>query len=85
MKLCSAAKAMGVTECEKKVSDEVAAGVARQGVITTRKAMLQTCGLPIPDARLGSVLAGTEDEFAAAHKAWRRSASWRSHSRPLQP
>ena len=64
--LCSEASRLGLEAGEKKVRDEVVATAARQAVITTRKAGLQTCGLPVPDARLESVLAGTEDEFKAA-------------------
>ena len=64
--LCSAAKDLGLAEGEKKVRAEIAAGAVRQSLITTRKAELQTCGLPIPDARLEGVLAGTGEEFTAA-------------------
>jgi hypothetical protein len=64
--LCSAAKDLGLAEGEKKVRAEIAAGAVRQSLITTRKAELQTCGLPIPDARLKGVLAGTGEEFTAA-------------------
>ena len=64
--LCSAAKDLGLAEGEKKVRAEIAASAVRQSLITTRKAELQTCGLPIPDARLEGVLAGTGEEFTAA-------------------
>ena len=64
--LCSAAKDLGLAEGEKKVRAEMAASAARQSLITTRKAELQICGLPIPDARLEGVLAGTGEEFTAA-------------------
>ena len=63
---CSAAKDLGLAEGEKKVRAEIAASAVRQSLITTRKAELQTCGLPIPDARLEGVLAGTGEEFTAA-------------------
>ena len=62
---CSAAKDLGLAEGEKKVRAEIAASAARQSLITTRKADLQNCGLPIPDARLEGVLAGTGEEFTA--------------------
>ena len=62
---CSAAKDLGLAEGEKKVRAEIAASAVRQSLITTRKAELQTCGLPIPDARLEGVLAGTGEEFTA--------------------
>ena len=64
--LCSAAKDLGLAEGEKKVRAEIAASAVRQSLISTRKAELQTCGLPIPDARLEGVLAGTGEEFTAA-------------------
>jgi len=63
---CSAAKDLGLAEGEKKVREEIAASAVRQSLISTRKAELQTCGLPIPDARLEGVLAGTGEEFTAA-------------------
>ena len=66
--LCSAAKDLGLQEGEKKVRDEIAAAAARQTLINTRKATLQTCSLPIPDSKLEGVLAGTDDEFKAAQK-----------------
>jgi hypothetical protein len=64
--LCTAAKDLGFKEGEKKVRDEITAKEARKSLINTRRASLQTCGLPVPDEKLEEALAGTEEQFKAA-------------------
>jgi hypothetical protein len=61
--LCSQAKELGFKDGEKKVRDEVAETTARKGRIDTRKAALQTAGLPVPDAKIESLIGGTDEEF----------------------
>ena len=66
--LCSEARNLGITDGEKKVRDEIAAAEARAKKIGERKAALQKCGLPLPDATLDNLLAGTDEEFGVAQK-----------------
>lgn len=59
--LCTEAEARG----EKKVRDEIALATEAAKVIETRKGEVATAGLPIPDADMLKMLAGTPEEFAA--------------------
>jgi hypothetical protein len=62
--LCSEAKAAGMAEGEAKIREEVAKTEAANKNIATRKGLLQTAGLPVPEAAFENILGGTEDEFA---------------------
>lgn len=66
--LCSAAKDLGLKEGEQKVRTEIEAEKTRKAKIGERKTHLQTCGLPIPDEKLESVLGGSDDDFKTAQK-----------------
>lgn len=64
--LCSAAKDTGVQEEKSRAAQEKAAADQRAATIASRKQVLATNGLPIPQDE--QVLLGTDDEFAAAQK-----------------
>lgn len=63
--LCSAAKATGLEEGKAAVLEEQKAEALRKQTIETRKAALQTAGLPLPETDLEKLLGGTDEEFAA--------------------
>lgn len=62
--LCSAARDQGWQLGEKKVRDELSAKETTVKLIGDRKKLVQTAGLPVPDATLEHLLSGTDDEFA---------------------
>lgn len=63
--LCSAAKSTGLEEGKAALLAEQQAEATRKQTIETRKAALQTAGLPLPEADLEKLLGGTDEEFAA--------------------
>ena len=64
--LCSAAKALGISEGRTAVELEHAAEVAAAQLQATRATALTTAGLPLPDASVASVLRASEELFTAA-------------------
>lgn len=66
--LCAAARTTGLGEGETKVRAEVQAKEVRVQRAEARKTLLQTAGLPIPEAAMMAALEGTDEEFAAAQK-----------------
>lgn len=79
--LCSEAKNAGILEGENKIRQETQANADRAKVVETRKAQVQTAGLPLPAAEIEKLLGGSETEFSAhLKKAQDRFASLKKHS-----
>lgn len=64
--LCSAAKTTGLEEGERKVREELKVSEARTQLVGTRKAALQTAGVPLPSEKLENILAADEAAFNGA-------------------
>lgn len=63
--LCSQARQAGVDEGRTAMKTEMETAAATATRITTRKASLQTAGLPLPDGALENLLGGPDAEYTA--------------------
>lgn len=79
--LCSEAKNAGIVEGEAKVRQETNASAEKARLVETRKAQVQTAGLPLPELEVEKILGGSETDFAATlKKAQDRFAGLKKHS-----
>mgnify|MGYP001549550791 FL=1 len=79
--LCSEAKNAGILEGENKVRQETQAEADRAKLVETRKAQVQTAGLPLPEKEIRKILGGTDVEFnAQLVKAQTRFAGLKKNS-----